>query len=56
MTARPPQEDDHVPTDGENKPFHGTNPWSGPFFVLIIIGAVMLFVLGVVVAIVLQIL
>jgi hypothetical protein len=34
---------DDVRTEGEDKPLHGTNPWSGPYFVLaIIIGALLL--------------
>ena len=36
--VRPPQEDDGIPTQGEGEPFEGTNPWSGPYLVLVIFG------------------
>ena len=36
----PPQLDD-TPTRGEGGPFHGTNPWSGPYFVVAVVGVVL---------------
>jgi hypothetical protein len=41
---------DDTRTIGDDGPFHGTNPWSGPYFVLAIMGAVLTVVLGIVVA------
>lgn len=37
MNPRPPQPEDK-PTRGEGKPFHTVNPWSGPYFVFVVLG------------------
>jgi hypothetical protein len=46
---RPPQPDE-FPTRGEDGPFRGTNPWSGPYFVIAILGAVVVVVVAIVIA------
>jgi hypothetical protein len=50
MTPRPPQQDDHVPIDGQGSTFHGTNPWSGPYFVIAVLVMTLLIVGGLVLA------
>jgi hypothetical protein len=45
-----PQTPGDTRTIDDDGPFHGTNPWSGPYFVLAIMGAVLVVVLGIVVA------
>lgn len=50
--ARPPQKDDHIPTRGEDQPFQGTNPWSGPYLVLAILVLAGVVVLGMILAVI----
>jgi hypothetical protein len=45
----PPQPDD-TPTRDERQPFHGTNPWSGPYFVLAVIGVTLALIAGILIA------
>ena len=53
QAVRPPVPD-NVPTDGEEGPFRGTNPWSGPYFVLAIIVGAVIVIGGIAAAIVLK--
>jgi len=47
--ARPPKPGD-VHTRGERGVFHGTNPWSGPYYVIGIAGTVLVIVVAILVA------
>jgi hypothetical protein len=47
--AIPPQPDD-IPTRGERGLFHGTNPWSGPYFVVGVIAVVLIFIAAIFIA------
>ena len=53
MSPRPPQPED-VPMDGDGKPFRGANPWSGPYLVLAVIAVAGLVVVGLLVAVLVQ--
>ena len=46
---RPPVPED-TPVREEGTPFHGTNPWSGPYLVAAILAGVLLIVAAIVVA------
>ena len=54
MSPRPPQPKD-VPMDGDEKAFKGANPWSGPYLVLAVIAVAGLVVVGLIVAVLVQV-
>ena len=54
MSPRPPQPED-VPMDGDEKAFRGANPWSGPYLVLAVIAVAGLVVVGLIVAVLVQV-